>query len=103
VLVALVQSVISAFDEDFAPLNETSSEESGNQADNDLLQESSVLQTSFCEGAPDLETEIFKAGVIDTIQKPYDFRDMLKKIHAIIGQAQVENDHPRLFKKRSYT
>jgi len=36
-------------------------------------------------------------GVIDTIQKPYDFRDMFKKIHAIVGPAQVEDDYPRLF------
>jgi hypothetical protein len=36
-------------------------------------------------------------GVIATIQKPYDFRDMLKKIYAIVGQTQVDDDHPRLF------
>ena len=42
-LIAVVQSVISAFDEDFAPLNEASSEKAGNQADDDLLEESSVL------------------------------------------------------------
>jgi hypothetical protein len=36
-------------------------------------------------------------GVIDTIQKPNNFHDIFKKIHAIVGQVQVEGDHPRLF------
>jgi hypothetical protein len=36
-------------------------------------------------------------GVIDTIRQPYDFREMFKKIHAIVGPAQVEDDHPHLF------
>ena len=39
-----------------------------------------------------------KAGVIDTMQKPYDFREMLEKIRAIIGQPQPEDDdQPQLF------
>jgi hypothetical protein len=36
-------------------------------------------------------------GVIDTIQKPNNFRDIFKKIHAIVGRAQVKDDYPCLF------
>jgi hypothetical protein len=36
-------------------------------------------------------------GVIDTIQKPNNFRDIFKKIHASVGPAHVEDDHPPLF------
>ena len=39
---------------------------------------------------PALRSEILKAGVIDTLQKPYDFREMLERIRAIIGKAQSE-------------
>jgi len=45
-----------------------------------------------------VRSEILKAGVIDTIQKPYDFREMLEKIRAIIGQPNpVDDDQPQLF------
>ncbi|MFN2507796.1 MAG: ATP-binding protein, partial [Chthoniobacterales bacterium] len=46
---------------------------------------------------PSIRSEILKAGVIDTIQKPYDFREMLERIQSIIGDAQSEDDHPQLF------
>src|ERR1044072_3975766 len=42
VLVALVQGVISAFDEDFSPLNEAGRQETGDRADNDFLIERRV-------------------------------------------------------------
>lgn len=46
---------------------------------------------------PGQRSEILKAGVIDTIQKPYDFRDLVQKIQAVIGKAHSEDDHPQLF------
>ncbi|MFL6530507.1 MAG: response regulator [Chthoniobacterales bacterium] len=46
---------------------------------------------------PAQRSEILKAGVIDTVQKPYDFRDLVEKIQSVIGKAQSEDDHPQLF------
>ncbi len=46
---------------------------------------------------PNMRSEILKAGVIDTIQKPYDFREMLEKIRSIIGQPNPDDDQPQLF------
>jgi len=46
---------------------------------------------------PAQRSEILKAGVIDTVQKPYDFRHLIEKIQSIIGKAQSEDDHPQLF------
>jgi DNA-binding response OmpR family regulator len=40
---------------------------------------------------------MLKAGVIDTIQKPYDFHDLLAKIRSVIGPKPVADDHPELF------
>jgi len=40
---------------------------------------------------------MLKAGVIDTIQKPYDFNDLLAKIRSIIAPPPVADDHPELF------
>jgi hypothetical protein len=40
---------------------------------------------------------MLKAGVIDTIQKPYDFNDLLAKIREVIGPQEVADDHPELF------
>jgi hypothetical protein len=40
---------------------------------------------------------MLKAGVIDTIQKPYDFNDLLAKIREVIGPQPVADDHPELF------
>jgi DNA-binding response OmpR family regulator len=39
-----------------------------------------------------------RAGVLDTVQKPYDFREMMNKIRSIIGEPQTEEDRqPQLF------
>jgi DNA-binding response OmpR family regulator len=46
---------------------------------------------------PSQRSEILKAGVIDTVQKPYDFGDLLERIRSVIGKAQSEDDHPQLF------
>ena len=46
---------------------------------------------------PTLRSEILRAGVIDTIQKPYDFREMLEKIRSIIGAAEPAIEQPQLF------
>ncbi|MDQ6621938.1 MAG: response regulator, partial [Verrucomicrobiota bacterium] len=46
---------------------------------------------------PAQRSEILKAGVIDTVQKPYDFHDLVQRIQAVIGKAQSEDTHPQLF------
>ena len=47
---------------------------------------------------PNVRAEILRAGVLDTVQKPYDFREMIEKIRAIIGEPQEEEDRqPQLF------
>ena len=46
---------------------------------------------------PTIRSEMLKAGVIDTIQKPYDFNDLLAKIREVIGSREVPDDHPELF------
>lgn len=54
-----------------------------------------IVASGYLE--PTMRSEILKAGVIDTIQKPYDFSDLLVKIRSVIGNAQSEDDHPQLF------
>jgi two-component system cell cycle sensor histidine kinase/response regulator CckA len=54
-----------------------------------------IVASGYLE--PNLRSEMLKAGVLDTIQKPYDFREMLKKIRSVIGDGEAEDDHPRLF------
>jgi two-component system cell cycle sensor histidine kinase/response regulator CckA len=54
-----------------------------------------IVASGYLE--PSVRSEILKAGVIDTIQKPYDFRELIEKIHSVIGKAQTEDDHPQLF------
>ncbi len=54
-----------------------------------------IVASGYLE--PSLRSEILRAGVIDTIQKPYDFREMLEKIRSIIGQPNPEDDQPQLF------
>ena len=55
-----------------------------------------IVASGYLE--PQVRSEILKAGVIDTVQKPYDFREMLEKIRAIIGQPHPEDDdQPQLF------
>jgi two-component system cell cycle sensor histidine kinase/response regulator CckA len=45
---------------------------------------------------PAIRSEMLKAGVLDTIQKPYDFNDLLTKIRSAIGPEE-NDDHPKLF------
>ena len=54
-----------------------------------------IVASGYLE--PNLRSEMLKAGVLDTIQKPYDFREMLQKIRSVIGDVETEDDHPRLF------
>ncbi|MGI8889678.1 MAG: response regulator [Chthoniobacterales bacterium] len=55
-----------------------------------------IVASGYLE--PNLRTEILRAGVIDTVQKPYDFRELMERIRSIIGQPQAEEDHqPQLF------
>ena len=54
-----------------------------------------IVASGYLE--PTLRSEILKAGVIDTIQKPYEFREMIEKIRSIIGKAPSAEDQPQLF------
>jgi signal transduction histidine kinase/ActR/RegA family two-component response regulator len=54
-----------------------------------------IVASGYLE--PTIRSEMLKAGVIDTIQKPYDFNDLLAKIRSIIGPAKIPDDHPELF------
>ena len=55
-----------------------------------------IVASGYLE--PNMRTEILRAGVIDTVQKPYDFRELIERIRSIIGQPQPEEDHqPSLF------
>ena len=54
-----------------------------------------IIASGYLE--PAMRSEMLKEGVIDTIQKPYDFGELLEKIRSIIGAARSEDDHPQLF------
>jgi signal transduction histidine kinase/ActR/RegA family two-component response regulator len=54
-----------------------------------------IVASGYLE--PTIRSEMLKAGVIDTIQKPYDFNDLLTKIRSIIGPRKIPDDHPELF------
>ena len=54
-----------------------------------------IVASGYLE--PVIRSEMLKAGVIDTIQKPYDFNDLVAKIRSIIGPQPVADDHPELF------
>ncbi|MBA3961394.1 MAG: response regulator [Chthoniobacterales bacterium] len=54
-----------------------------------------IVASGYLE--PNLRSELLRAGVIDTVQKPYDFREMLEKIRAVIGQPNPDDDQPQLF------
>lgn len=54
-----------------------------------------IVASGYLE--PMIRSEMLKAGVIDTIQKPYDFNDLLAKIRSVIGPQTVADDHPELF------
>ena len=49
-----------------------------------------IVASGYLE--PSLRTEILRAGVIDTVQKPYDFRELIERIRSIIGEPQTEDD-----------
>ena len=53
-----------------------------------------IVASGYLE--PMIRSEMLKAGVLDTIQKPYDFNDLLTKIRSAIGP-EVDDDHPKLF------
>ncbi len=55
-----------------------------------------IVASGYLE--PSMRTEILRAGVIDTVQKPYDFRELIERIRSIIGEPQPEEDtQPSLF------
>jgi len=54
-----------------------------------------IVASGYLE--PTIRSEMLKAGVIDTIQKPYDFHDLLAMIRSVIGPLPVADDHPELF------
>jgi PAS domain S-box-containing protein len=54
-----------------------------------------IIASGYLE--PSVRSEILKAGVLDTIQKPYDLYELIGKIQGVIGKAQSEDDHPQLF------
>ncbi|MGH9810253.1 MAG: ATP-binding protein, partial [Terriglobia bacterium] len=55
-----------------------------------------IVASGYLE--PNVRSEILRAGVLDTVQKPYDFREMMERIRSIIGQPQLEDDRqPQLF------
>ena len=55
-----------------------------------------IVASGYLE--PGLRSEMLRAGVIDTVQKPYDFRELVERIRAIIGEPQPEEDpQPSLF------
>ncbi len=54
-----------------------------------------IVASGYLE--PAIRSEMLKAGVIDTIQKPYDFNDLLTMIRSIIGPRKIPDEHPELF------
>jgi DNA-binding NtrC family response regulator len=55
-----------------------------------------IVASGYLE--PSLRSEILRAGVLDTVQKPYDFREMMEKIRSIIGEPETEEENqPQLF------
>jgi signal transduction histidine kinase/ActR/RegA family two-component response regulator len=53
-----------------------------------------IVASGYLE--PNVRSEMLKAGVIDTIQKPYDFREMLEKIRSIMGETEADDPQQRL-------
>jgi PAS domain S-box-containing protein len=53
-----------------------------------------IVASGYLE--PAIRSEMLKAGVLDTIQKPYDFNELLTKIRSAIGPVE-DDDHPKLF------
>ena len=50
-----------------------------------------IVASGYLE--PMIRSEMLKAGVLDTIQKPYDFNDLLAKIRSVIGPEVRSNGH----------
>ncbi|MFL6537035.1 MAG: ATP-binding protein [Chthoniobacterales bacterium] len=46
---------------------------------------------------PAVRSDILRAGVLDTIQKPYDFRDLVAKVREVVGPPRKLEEHPQLF------
>jgi CheY-like chemotaxis protein len=53
-----------------------------------------IVASGYLE--PTIRSELLRAGVLDTIQKPFDFNDLLAKIRSAIG-VEEDDDHPELF------
>jgi PAS domain S-box-containing protein len=53
-----------------------------------------IVASGYLE--PTIRSELLRAGVLDTIQKPFDFNDLLTKIRSAIG-VEEDDDHPKLF------
>ena len=54
-----------------------------------------IIASGYLE--PVIRSDMLKAGVLDTIQKPYDFNVLLAKIRSVIGPEEVADEHPELF------
>ena len=55
-----------------------------------------IVASGYLE--PNMRNEILRAGVIDTVQKPYDFRELIERIRSVIGEPHLEEDQqPQLF------
>lgn len=54
-----------------------------------------IVASGYLE--PSVRSDILRAGVIDTIQKPYDFRDLVLKVRGVIGPPRKLQEHPQLF------
>ncbi|MEY2505481.1 MAG: hypothetical protein QOG27_1761, partial [Verrucomicrobiota bacterium] len=54
-----------------------------------------IIASGYLE--PAIRSEMLKAGVIDTIQKPYDFNILIEKIRSVLSSGEAPDDHPELF------
>lgn len=54
-----------------------------------------IVASGYLE--PSVRSDILRAGVIDTIQKPYDFRHLVAKVRDVIGPPRKLQEHPQLF------
>lgn len=55
-----------------------------------------IVASGYLE--PGIRSEILRAGVVDTVQKPYDFRDLMERIRSIVGEPRAEEEwQPQLF------
>ncbi len=55
-----------------------------------------IVASGYLE--PSVRNDILRAGVLDTVQKPYDFRDLMDRIRSIVGKPGAEKEwQPQLF------